>query len=646
MENFLLGKTKAELVLVIKKFGGTKEHARILANYLYKKKSTNLNSIKEIPLDIRKKLAVKYSTGHYPYQESVASMDGTIKYLFKNTQGLFFETAYMPGDKRNTLCISTQSGCKMGCTFCMTGKLGYYGNLKSKDIINQILSIPERDKVNRIVLMGMGEPLDNFKEVKKALKILNANWGFAFGKAKITLSTIGIHSQLEKFLAEPLCNLALSLNSPFSTERANLMPIEHTDPISNIIELIRKNPLPRPLRVSFEYVALGNTNISKKHAKEIGQMLKGIPCHLNLIPLNSVNSIYSRPNQKEMNRFVKDLNGFDVLVSIRESRGQDIGAACGQLAYTNYKNSNPENRSRSTKRLKLKKGKGKIAFVINPISGGAKGSSTSDSIFRQIDKSRFVPTIAESQCKGDAKILAETFVKEGFKRIVAVGGDGTVNEVAHALIHTNSVLGIIPKGSGNGLARHLNIPISLGVALELLKRGRIINIDYGILNNVPFFCTAGVGFDALVGNKFATLSGRGLTNYLKTILNEYFNYIPQYYQIEINGQTIVKEAFLVTVANASQWGNNAFIAPNADLQDGLLDVTIVSPFPKFLSPSMGIMLLNKEIGKSGYVEMFKVKDISITRDKPGYVHYDGEPSTMGKKLFAHIKPAGLKVIVP
>ncbi len=290
--------------------------------------------------------------------------------------------------------------------------------------------------------------------------------------------------------------------------------------------------------------------------------------------------------------------------------------------------------------------KEKIAFIINPISGGFRLISIARRIKNNLNHNIFAPTLVESKCKGDARTLAKSFVEEGYKLIVAVGGDGTVNEVAHSLIHTDAALGIIPNGSGNGLARHLNIPVTLQGSLKLIHQRKIQQIDYGVLNDIPFFCTAGVGFDALIGNKFASLSGRGLTNYLKAILKEYFNYKPQLYKIEVNGQIIEKEAFLITIANASQWGNNAFIAPNADLQDGLLDITVVSPFPIYLSPSMGIKLLIKEIGKSGYVEMFKVKDISITRDKPGYVHYDGEPSTMGEVLSAQVKPNGLKVIVP
>lgn len=287
----------------------------------------------------------------------------------------------------------------------------------------------------------------------------------------------------------------------------------------------------------------------------------------------------------------------------------------------------------------------KIAFIVNPISGG-KSIDIAGKVSRFFKNTLIEYALAESRFKGEASQLTKKFVSEGYKKIIAVGGDGTVNEVARELIHTDSVLGIIPKGSGNGLARHLKIPVSVNSALNLILHDNIDAIDYGILNDTPFFCTAGVGFDAHIGNKFATLSGRGLTNYIKAILQEYLYYKPQRYTLVTEGQTIQKEAFLITIANASQWGNNAFIAPEASLQDGFLDVTIVSPFPKILSPTLGVMLFSKEIGKSGYVEMFRTKGITIERDEEGYIHFDGEPGTMGKKLSARIVPRGLKVIIP
>ncbi len=323
--------------MILSRYDGSKEHGRILTKNLYKKYIKNIETIDDLPIAIRKRLIKDYITGGYSHQKRVDAGDGTIKYLFNNETGLKFESVFMPGTKRNTLCISTQAGCKMGCKFCMTGKLGFIGNLTKTDIINQLYSLPERALVNRIVFMGMGEPLDNLDEVKKSVNILTANWGFAFGKANITLSSAGLIASVEKFLAEPFCNLAISLNSPFPEERKLMMPIEQTNPIHKVVKLIRLNPLPKPLRVSFEYVGIGQTNLTEEHAVAVGVLLKGIKCHVNIIPLNNQSdSQYSIPNPIEIKKFIGHLNKNEVLASLRMSRGQDVGGACGQLAYNSY----------------------------------------------------------------------------------------------------------------------------------------------------------------------------------------------------------------------------------------------------------------------------------------------------------------------
>ena len=258
---------------------------------------------------------------------------GRETFLFQNYQGQQFESVFMPSTKRNTLCISTQSGCRMGCDFCLTGKIDFKGNLLAQDILNQYFSIPDQEKINRIVIMGMGEPFDNFTEVKKAVEILTAEWGVAFGAANITLSTVGLHEPLRQFLENPFCNLAISLNNPFSEERKSLMPIESTNPIAKVVNLIKAKPLKKPLRVSFEYVALSGINTDEKYAKAIAELLDGIKYHLNIICWNSHNgSKFKSPSELELNVFISCLNKHGVLTSVRQSRGQDIGAACGQMA--------------------------------------------------------------------------------------------------------------------------------------------------------------------------------------------------------------------------------------------------------------------------------------------------------------------------
>lgn len=287
-----------------------------------------------------------------------------------------------------------------------------------------------------------------------------------------------------------------------------------------------------------------------------------------------------------------------------------------------------------------------VGFIINPISGAVKKKSLPAIIDKSLDTSRYKPVIAYSNCPGNATDIATDMLQKGISKIVAMGGDGTVNEVAKSLINTNATLGIVPLGSGNGLARHLKIPMDSSRAVGLMNFGRIAMMDFGMVNTTPFFCTAGVGFDALIGNKFASMKGRGFVNYIRSTISEYFKYEPQVYTLRMNGNAIVKEAFLITIANASQYGNNAYIAPSADIADGLLDVTIISPFPRYLSPDMGIRLFNRRIGKSRFVESFRITEMELIRQKPDFIHFDGEPATMEASLSFCVKPLGLNVFVP
>ncbi len=287
-----------------------------------------------------------------------------------------------------------------------------------------------------------------------------------------------------------------------------------------------------------------------------------------------------------------------------------------------------------------------VGFILNPISGTGSKKSIPAEINSHLNTDRYKAVIEQSSCPANATDIAKTFIARGITKVIAVGGDGTVNEVAKALIDTNATLGIIPIGSGNGLARHLKIPLNIKESVHLINHGRIFMMDHGIINNTPFFCTAGVGFDAYIGYEFSKMNGRGFSNYIRTTIRGYYNYKPQHYSLGLNGNNIQREAFLITFANASQYGNNAYIAPGADIADGLLDVTIISPFPKFLAPSMGIKLFNRKIDKSKYVETFRVKELNINRESEGAVHYDGEPAIMGSCLNVSIKHLGIHVFVP
>jgi 23S rRNA (adenine2503-C2)-methyltransferase len=333
MKITLLGKSINEIEEIILPINGNTHHAKEIAKWLYKRNGLTFNSIESIPLTLRKSIELICTSGRYSPLQVIESKDGSRKYLFKNDKEHQFESVFMPGEKRNTLCISSQSGCKMGCGFCLTAKVGFKGNLSFLDILNQYYSIPEQKKVNRIVIMGMGEPFDNYYEVKKAVEVLTSQWGANFGAQNITISTVGLIKPLKTFIENPFCNLAISLNNPFIDEREKIMPIEKNNPLQTAVEIIKSNPLKKPLRVSFEYVALGKLNISEQHAKAIAKLIFGINCHLNIIPWNNhTSATFVTPSEKELKGFIDCLNNSGILTSLRISRGQDIGAACGQMA--------------------------------------------------------------------------------------------------------------------------------------------------------------------------------------------------------------------------------------------------------------------------------------------------------------------------
>ena len=291
--------------------------------------------------------------------------------------------------------------------------------------------------------------------------------------------------------------------------------------------------------------------------------------------------------------------------------------------------------------------KEKILFLINPISGTKHKENLPGIINKQTDTTRFDIEIIITRYKGEATEIVSEKLKENYRYFVAVGGDGTVNEIAKALINTPGILGILPVGSGNGLARHLQIPLQPKEAIKIINKQKFQAIDCGLINNTPFFCTCGVGFDALIGEKFAQCKGRGLINYVKTTIFEYFNYKPETYQITIDHKRKMNvPAFLITFANGSQYGNNAYIAPNADICDGQLDMCILSPFKLYKAPEIGIRLFAKNIDRSSLMHIVKASNILLERANEGVIHFDGEPCRMGKKLEISLINKGLNVIIP
>lgn len=326
----LVGKTLFELEEISKKLGFSQHYGQILARELYRKRIGNVVQIKDLPSIFRAKLLEQHSVVPLNPIKTLVSVDGTKKFLFRTSNGNPFETAYMPSVKRNTLCISTQSGCRMGCSFCYTGKMGLYESLSSYNIVSQLISVSNSQAINRIVLMGMGEPLDNSTEVFKSLEILTSQWGMAFGAARITLSTVGILPELTRFVNSRMCNIAISLHSPFAAQRQKTIPAEKAYPIGQLVEFFRQNPLRKPLRLSFEYVVVHKENDTDEHAAATNALLKGLNCHVNVIPLNT--SKANPESLKAAKIFQRKLNDLGQPTTLRASRGQDIDAACGMMA--------------------------------------------------------------------------------------------------------------------------------------------------------------------------------------------------------------------------------------------------------------------------------------------------------------------------
>lgn len=285
-----------------------------------------------------------------------------------------------------------------------------------------------------------------------------------------------------------------------------------------------------------------------------------------------------------------------------------------------------------------------ILFIINPISGGKKKNHIPSLIRKWLDKDRFHPIILFSEYPGHAYELAKHAKEQGIQYIVAVGGDGTVNETAKALLHSNVAMGIIPMGSGNGLARHLKIPLRPYRSIRYLNKAPINQIDAGMLNDFPFFCTSGVGFDAHIGKVFAENNSRGLQTYVRMVLREYFRYKPQELSLHINGEKYQHKAFMLTASNASQFGNNAVIAPLARLNDGCLDLSILTSMPIHAVAPTVIRLFTKRMHKSRFIQMHRIKEMEIEREHEGPAHIDGEPILAGKKISIRIIPSALKIM--
>lgn len=311
----------------------TNLQASIITNHIYRKHKRDFRSVPGIPYKLKEALSANFITGLYSPDARYVSSDGSVKYLFINGMDQKFETVFIPEGKRNTVCVSAQSGCRMGCPFCATGRYGFHGNLTAGDIVNQVTSVAEAGKINHVVFMGMGEPMDNYDNVMKACEILTAEWGLSVGASNITVSTVGLQPATRLFIEKSNCNLTLSLFSPFPEERKAIVAAERNSPASEIIGIMKSFTARRKRRFSIAYVMMAGINDSDRHLEELIKILGNSRIRINLLPYhNSCSNKLASSTMERMIHFRNELNASGISASVRKSRGQDINAACGLLA--------------------------------------------------------------------------------------------------------------------------------------------------------------------------------------------------------------------------------------------------------------------------------------------------------------------------
>ena len=345
----LLGKNLDDLKKLVAEEGLPAFTARQIAQWLYVKKVRTIDEMTNLSKVARSRLAEKYEVGVIPYAGLQISSDGTKKYLFpvkcSHRRGLNLhvseeeleegavEAVMIPDDDRATLCVSSQSGCRMGCKFCMTGRQGFHGHMSAADIISQFIAVDESDRLTNAVFMGMGEPLDNYENVMRAIEILTAEWGFAWSPKRITVSTIGVLPNLKRYLDDCKCHLAVSLHDPFAPERLSIMPVQGAWPLQEVIDLIKQYDFSGQRRVSFEYTMFAGFNDTKAHADALVRMMKGLECRMNLIRFHKIPDFpYETSSPAIIENFKQRLNNSGLMTTVRASRGEDILAACGMLA--------------------------------------------------------------------------------------------------------------------------------------------------------------------------------------------------------------------------------------------------------------------------------------------------------------------------
>lgn len=304
-----------------------------LAQWLYAKRATTFEEMTNLSKAVRARLAEGYVVGRCAPVGVRTSADGTKKYLFPAGRSRSVETAMIPDRDRVTLCVSTQAGCRMGCRFCATGQQDFRGSLTVGEIVNQLLSVEESGELTNVVLMGMGEPLDNLDAVMGALRVLTEPWGLAWSPRRVTLSTVGLRAGLQCFLSESRCHLAISLHSPFDQERGELLPAARAWSVGEMVRLLRRYDWHGQRRLSFEYVVLAGVNDTQRHMEALARLVRGLPCLVNLIAYHAhPDSPFVSPSRAAVEGLRDALNALGVRATVRASRGLDIEAACGLLS--------------------------------------------------------------------------------------------------------------------------------------------------------------------------------------------------------------------------------------------------------------------------------------------------------------------------
>lgn len=334
----LLGMSPDELSALVAEMGMPRFTAKQIAQWLYEKRATTIDEMTNLSKVNRQRLSEAYCVGRYAPAGEARSIDGTVKYLFRVTDGQMIESVYIPENDRATLCVSSQAGCKMNCRFCMTGKQGFHGSLTASEILNQIFSIPESEKLTNIVFMGMGEPMDNYGEVMRAIAVLTGKWGLAWSPKRVTVSTIGKMAELRRLCEESDVHIAISVHSPFHTERLSLMPVEKAYPIAKVMEMLKSYDFEHQRRLSVEYIMWSGLNDDTVHADALAKLLSGLKVRVNLIRFHAIPGVdLKTSDEQRMVAFRDLLNDKGIVCTIRRSRGEDIMAACGMLAGKNLK---------------------------------------------------------------------------------------------------------------------------------------------------------------------------------------------------------------------------------------------------------------------------------------------------------------------